>query len=307
MTDHILVVDDSNEARFYLKTHLEDDGYSVSTTESGTECLQLLREKKVVPDLILLDFRMPELNGIETLKILKDDDTLAVIPVIMISASETNAAVIEAIDMGASDFVVKPIEFPVLASRIRSALRLRRSLEELESLNEKFKVLATTDSLTECYNRRHFFELSNKEVAKALRTKNRLSLIMLDIDSFKQVNDNFGHAVGDKAIAKLSLVCKEQCRESDIIGRIGGEEFAICCPNADLEGLYGLAERIREHFAAEKIYYGAKQSFSMTVSLGLAEFVEEDHSISETLKRADTHLYHAKKLGKNRVVSTMRG
>lgn len=296
--NRVLVVDDVQDNIALLTFDLEDDGFEVIEAYSGQECLDLARDE-YKPDIILLDIHMPGISGIETLKKLKSQASTCDIPVIMVSANNSDANIIEAIDIGAHDFVSKPIEYPVLAARMRSALRLSTALADLERANEELNKLATKDPLTESYNRRYFFTLSQRETTKAERHIRDLSVLMIDIDHFKAINDTYGHASGDLALVKLAENCREMCRESDIFGRIGGEEFAMCCPDTNLEGAHIMAERIRHCISELEIEHGERK-IKFTLSIGVTQ-LKIGESFDDTLHRADEYLYLAKNNGRNRV------
>lgn len=296
----VLIVDDSEDSAKFLKQDLNDDGVEAITALSGDECLALA--VKYSPDLILLDMKMPGLSGLDTLEKLKTFAETRDIPVIMVSASSADQSIIEALDYGANDYVYKPVMYPVLAARMRAALRLRDAVAALEEANRELTRLATTDSLTHLNNRRHFFALAHAEFSRAQRYKRPLAMIMLDVDAFKMINDTYGHAAGDKALDSLADCCREAVRDSDVVGRIGGEEFAICCPDADLGGAHAIAERIRKSCEAKVIDLEVRH-FSFTVSLGVTSVATEDASFENMLHRADKLLYEAKTLGRNRSVA----
>ena len=296
----VLVVDDSEDNARLLEYDLNDDGFDVLIALSGDECITTAATRR--PDLILLDMRMPGLSGLETLEKLKDFAETADIPVIIISASNSDDNIIKALDLGASDYVNKPVVYPILAARMRTALRVKQATLELEVVNQELRRLATTDPLTRLANRRHFFSLAHAEFAKAQRHKRPLSIIMMDVDEFKQINDTHGHAAGDRALDILADCCREAVRESDLVGRIGGEEFAICCPDADLSGATAIAERIRVTCEKRTIHYGQLQ-FNFTVSLGVTTRNSEDDSFEDMLNRADQLLYQAKNKGRNRAIA----
>jgi len=300
--ERVLVVDDAQDNITLLTFDLEDDGFEVLPALSGEECL-LHAKADIKPDIILLDINMPNLSGIETLLRLKDDDCTADIPVIMVSATDRDEVIVEAIDHGAHDFVSKPIEYPVLAARMRSALRLSQALSELEKANNELNTLATTDSLTGTYNRRHFFSLSCIETAKMDRHNRPVSLMMLDIDHFKKVNDKHGHAAGDMALRSLTQCSRRLCRSYDIFGRIGGEEFAICSPYADLAGATVLAERLLKGCRDMELMFN-HSNFSITISIGLTE-LRQNEKFDIALQRADALLYQAKKNGRNQIVANL--
>jgi diguanylate cyclase (GGDEF)-like protein len=295
----ILVVDDIEDNIKLLSFDLEDDDHDVITATNGQECLHLAESEK--PDLILLDMMMPVMDGKETLSHLKRNEELKEIPVIMVSAKDGDDDVIEALDIGAHDYVAKPFIYPVLAARMRSALRLKASQEKLMEANRLLEKLASYDSLTGAYNRRQFFNLAQAEFAKVERTQEPLSIIMLDIDHFKSVNDTYGHGAGDQALIELTRTCKKVCRTSDIISRFGGEEFVICCPSASIQGATSLAERLRESIEALTIKTDDNKSFGFTASIGVATHYPGD-TLDSQINRADKWLYQAKETGRNRVI-----
>jgi diguanylate cyclase (GGDEF)-like protein/PAS domain S-box-containing protein len=171
-----------------------------------------------------------------------------------------------------------------------------------KSLETELRKLATTDALTGVFNRRHFMEESQEMTAVARRHQRDLSVMMLDIDHFKRINDTFGHPVGDLAIRALASTCAGMLRGSDILGRLGGEEFAICLPETDAAGAMILAERIRNAIAAIKVEAGDR-IVTFTGSIGVATLVPDDMSVEQPLARADQALYVAKNSGRNRVVA----
>ncbi|WP_075188362.1 GGDEF domain-containing response regulator [Teredinibacter haidensis] len=297
----VLVVDDVEDNVVLLTFELEDEGFEVIAAYNGQQCLDKVHEEK--PDIILLDIRMPGISGLDTLEQLKANEHTRDIPVIMVSANTADNSIIQALDLGAHDFVSKPIEYPVLSARMRSALRLINARRALVKANEELERLATQDPLTHTYNRRHFFALSEAEYSKSLRHNRPLSVLMIDVDLFKAINDTYGHAAGDTALIALTECCRLATRDSDIFGRLGGEEFALTCPDADLEGAVALAERIRQSCEELTIDAPDGKPFSMTLSIGVTTIAAEDNDFSHTLQRADKLLYQAKALGRNRSVS----
>ncbi len=298
----VLVVDDVEDNIVLLSFELEDDGFEVVSASNGLDCLELSTES--LPDIILLDIRMPGIDGIETLKRLKISERTCKIPVVMVSASNEDESVVKALDLGAHDFVSKPIVYSVLSARMRSALRLVQAKKELEKVNQELERLASQDPLTDVYNRRHFYSLSEAEFAKANRHNHPLSILMIDVDMFKMVNDTYGHPAGDQALRSLSECCREAKRSSDVLGRIGGEEFALTCPNTNLEGALNLAERIRQG-CEKQVIRSNGSSFCITLSIGVTEYSDSDTHLDQTLQRADHLLYEAKKQGRNCSVAAL--
>lgn len=293
----ILVVDDIEDNIKLLCFNLEDDEHEVITANNGFECLEMADEHR--PDLILLDLMMPGMSGTETLSRLQDNPELRDIPVIMVSANDADDFIIEALDIGAHDYVAKPFIYPVLAARMRTALRLRENQQELMQLNKRLSKLASLDPLTEAYNRRHFLELGNTEFAKAQRFQRPLSVIMLDVDKFKAINDNYGHQAGDAALKQITQLCQNAGRSSEIVGRFGGEEFVLCCPDTDQNGAMALAERLRKTIEANTLSF-EQHTINFTASMGVTSINEDDKTLNDMLRRADQLLYYSKENGRNR-------
>ena len=296
----VLVVDDVEDNIILLTLELEDGGFQVIPARSGYECIEEC--DKDAPDIILLDNHMPGMSGIEALEKLKANPVTAEIPVLMVSADFSHQQVVKALDLGAHDFVSKPIDYPVLAARMRSALRLVNAREALIKANAELEHLATRDSLTGAYNRRQFFVLADVEMSKARRQARDLSVLMIDIDYFKVINDQHGHAAGDHALLEITERINAAGRASDIVARLGGEEFAVCCPDTDLVGAKTIAERIRERCKDEPIICFGKE-LCITVSIGLSQLDPLDAGFDALLQRADKMLYKAKESGRNRSVA----
>lgn len=284
----ILVVDDIPANVQILSIHLTDEKYEVLEANSGTVALEILRSESV--DLILLDVMMPEMTGLDVLAEMKKDPQLENIPVILVTANADDSNVAEGLDMGAFDYIIKPYSLVVLLARVRAALREK----ERQDLLERW---ATTDPLTGLLNRRHFFELADRELHRADRTQSPISFIMLDIDNFKQVNDLHGHLVGDNTLVTLATLLVSQLRKVDFCCRFGGEEFVLCLPDTPKSGALEVAERIRE--ALEPIKIPTNDGIlQITISLGVAES-ESDQKVEDILRRADRALYQAKENGRN--------
>lgn len=293
----ILLIDGASGDAGMLKQELQTAGYSVARL-SGKEGLD--QAERISPDLVLLD--MPAGDGVENLRQLKSRPLVHSIPIILLSSSNDEDLIIRALDWGAYDYVSKPVIYPVLTARIRAALRLRENQQLLAQANRDLAKLASQDPLTGVYNRRHFLQRADAEFTQADRHRRPLAIIMLDVDEFKAVNDRYGHSMGDSALIELTVICANNIRHADFIGRLGGEEFAVCCPDADLAGAERMAERIREAIDQQPIYHH-EHSCSMTVSLGVTAFRDSDANLEEFLERADRLLYQAKEQGRNRVVT----
>lgn len=292
LVQKILVVDDEALIRKMMFALLKEFGL-VEMAASGEEALKAAEENS--PDLIILDVQMPEMNGYEVCARLKANEQTAHIPVVFLTASSSNEDEERGLVMGAVDFIRKPISAQIVCTRVSNILNLLAATRKLE-------LLASTDPLTGAYNRRHFIEAGNNELLRSKRYKHPFTVLMLDIDHFKAVNDTHGHGIGDKALKETVRVIQENLRGEDTLGRLGGEEFAVLLPETATPSATLLAERIRR--AISKIVIEAPtMPLTFTMSIGISEGVSDDHSIEDTLKRADARLYQAKEQGRNRVVS----
>ncbi len=291
----ILVVDDISANVEILSIHLNDEGYEVLEALNGNQALEILNDSLQEPDheidLILLDVMMPIMSGLEVLAQIKHNSQLKNIPVILVTANADEQNVAEGLDNGAFDYIIKPYSLVILMARVRTALREK----ERQDLLEKW---ATTDPLTALFNRRHFFEMAHRDLDRSNRQKSPLSFIMLDIDKFKLVNDQFGHLIGDLVLVMLAKILKQQLRSVDLCCRYGGEEFVLCLPDTHLEGARDVAERIRLAVLNESITSNDGRILSISISLGVADNHQDEH-VEAILKRADTALYQAKDGGRN--------
>ncbi|MFK5971489.1 MAG: diguanylate cyclase [Candidatus Marithrix sp.] len=280
--EKILIVDDNNSLRKMLRLNLVKAKYETFEAENGTTALKQV--KNCIPDVILLDVMMPGMTGFEVCKELRNNPKNSVIYIIMLTAMADSSDKITGLDIGADDYLIKPFEIEELLARIRVGIR---------SCQDKRH--AIMDTLTQLYNR-HFFDVHLiKEINRALRYQRKLSLIMLDIDHFKQVNDTYGHDVGDLVLTELAIILNDHCRQSDIPIRWGGEEFIILLPETDKQGAKKLAERIRCAIETYDFTIAGHQ----TASFGVAILVDDYQTL---IKRADEALYKAKENGRNIVI-----
>ncbi|MEQ9207379.1 MAG: diguanylate cyclase [Phycisphaerales bacterium] len=291
-TPVVLLVDDSEFVHRLLNARLKTESISIVSAVNGEEGLRIAKEQ--LPALILLDLEMPVMDGFETLRQLMEDPATRNIPVIVLSGQDTTQDKVTAFDLGASDFVSKPFELTELRARLRSALRISTLLRMLEQR-------AQIDGLTGLYNRSHF-DMRWKEVYESsIRHGKSLSLVMIDIDNFKSVNDTFGHPAGDAVISGMSNLLLTHLRASDIACRYGGEEFALILPDTTPDDAKGLCDRIR--IACEEISWPRHPERKITISMGISGCVEGPTLQSmEWIEHVDANLYQAKERGRNRIV-----
>ncbi|MEH6625842.1 MAG: diguanylate cyclase, partial [Motiliproteus sp.] len=256
----ILIVDDST-ITIHLLADLLSDMAEVFFVTDGT--LAQKKAKELQPALILLDVVMPQIDGYQIGKELKGHPDTAQIPFIFITARSEGEDEEQGLKLGAVDYISKPILPAVVRARVKHQLQLQYMTEQLKQANAELQLLASRDPLTDAFNRRHFLELAGSAHALNRRSHCPLSLVMMDVDNFKQINDRFGHDSGDVALIELVKVCNGVLREVDCLGRIGGEEFAIVLPETTIEGAGHVAERLREA-AAELLLSSDSEPFGIT-------------------------------------------
>ncbi len=295
----VLVVDDDPLSRRILEQVLVSAGFEVESACDGQEALGKVRQQR--PDVVVTDWQMPVMDGLTLCRILKGTEETRFTHVVMLSARGETEAKVTGLETGADDYVVKPVEPVELKARVRVGLRLQKALSDLAAKNEILEKLALTDALTGLANRRAFQEALEAEVARVDRHGRPASLLFLDLDHFKAVNDTHGHAVGDEVLEGFAQVLKQGCRKGDLGARIGGEEFPVLLPATARVPASLMAERVRRVVEARPL--GRTVRVPVTVSIGLAttEDLPQPPSAEELLRRADAALYRAKAEGRNRV------
>lgn len=290
---NILIVDDE-EGNIDILLELLSDKYEVYAATDGETALEIVKEEPI--DLVLLDVMMPGMSGYEVCEKLKADPETKDIPVIFITALTDEESIEKGFDVGGSDYITKPFKPREVLARVKTQLQLRAYYEELQRL-------ATTDPLTGLYNRRYFAQVARHLFESAKRYSKPLSVMLLDIDRFKSINDTYGHDTGDLALKVLADILKNSIRESDIACRFGGEEFIILLPETTAEDAEKLADRIRSKVENSSVPLSDGKELRYTVSIGVAQVdLSVDENIEPAIKRADEALYRAKEEGRNRVV-----
>jgi diguanylate cyclase (GGDEF)-like protein len=291
----ILIVDDTPTNIQVLAESLRAE-YRVRVAGSGKAAFEIIA-KVGAPDLILLDVMMPDMDGYEVCRRLKQAPETQNVPVIFVTAKADAIDEEYGLSLGAVDYIAKPFHLPIVAARVRNHINLKIKTDLLESQ-------AMLDGLTNIPNRRRFDETFESEWKRALRGGTPLSLIMADIDFFKRYNDNYGHGIGDDCLKKVAASLASSIdRPSDLVARYGGEEFVAILPDTDATGAHAMAERFRSHVEKMKITHEFSEvSKFVTVSVGLACVIPTlDMAPEAVLKKADEMLYQAKELGRNRV------
>jgi len=301
MSTSVLIIDDSVTVREQIIKTLET--FSLFTryfeAEDGLEGFKKLLSSPV--DIILCDLEMPRIDGFKFLSMLKSRPDLQNIPVIILTGMNDRERKIKGLEQGASDYITKPFDSEELVARVKVHLKIKKLQDELKRSNELLLELSNTDHLTGLFNRRFMMEALDKEVHRNIRKGGTLSLIMLDIDHFKQVNDDYGHLQGDVVLQKVALQLRKELRSYDCAARYGGEEFVAILPDSTLKESVFVADRIRLAIQ-ETRYNGPLEKLGLTVSLGVASFSgEHDLTADGFIKLADDALYRAKTNGRNRV------
>jgi diguanylate cyclase (GGDEF)-like protein len=283
----VMIVDDSVALTAYHTVVLEQTGMVVKAVNNPFNVIEALLD--FTPDLILIDLYMPECNGTDLAKVIRQLDAFVSIPIVFLSAESDLDKQLFAMGLGGDDFLTKPIQPQHLISSVSS--RIRRSL--------MLRSFMVRDSLTGLLNHTAIKDLLNGEVAGAIRQKKHMSFAMIDIDYFKQINDSYGHPAGDRVIKSLSRLLKQRLRSSDLVGRYGGEEFAVVLVDADMTTAMKVLDNIREDFSQLRHLAGDKE-FTVTFSCGIAD-VSQFPNTAKLSDAADKALYKAKHAGRNQV------
>lgn len=301
MSNSVLVIDDSDSVRYQIIAILKEvnlfDNYREA--RDGIDGFKSLLSSR--PDLIICDLEMPRMDGFKFLQMVNAREDLKDISTIMLTGREDRDLKIKGLEQGACDYVTKPFDAGELVARVKVQLKIKGLQDELKRSNELLKDLSNTDPLTRLYNRRYLNQALKTELARSIRYKEPLALVLLDIDDFKKINDKFGHQNGDIVLMEIAETVLAGRRCYDIAVRFGGEEFLLVLPGTSLEGGVKVAERLREQVLSLSLK-PPLDNLSVSISLGVASFPYPGIDDEDTLIRAaDEALYRAKQNGKNRV------
>ncbi|MDM7323164.1 MAG: diguanylate cyclase, partial [Gammaproteobacteria bacterium] len=300
--ERILLVEDSRTFVQMVTNILQRCGIEVDSVGSVTQARQLLAKKTyhmIIVDLVLEG----EESGLSLVRHLRQyGQTYIKLPILVMTSFDDSTRRIELFRAGANDYVPKPLVEAEFLARVHNLLTARKLFERVEEQERSMRELATTDQLTGLGNRHFFFELAARYLARAEREGRAMCMLVADIDHFKQVNDQHGHAVGDKVLRAVGDVLRAFLRKGDLVARFGGEEFVFLMPNCSAEDAFAKAEKIRRD--CEHLDVGGVR---LTISIGVACFDPgSPESLDSLFGRADKALYDAKRLGRNRVVMHAR-
>lgn len=294
----ILIAEDETIQRRLLESLLTGWGHEVAVATNGTQAWAMLQGENR-PDLTILDWMMPGMDGLRVCAELRKDSSQTYVYIVLLTARNRKQDLLQALDAGADDYLVKPFDAQELKARLKAGKRILDLQEQLVSANRNLQFQATHDSLTGLLNRRAIVEILQKELARAERERESLSIILVDIDHFKKINDTRGHLAGDAVLCRVSQIMKSSVRSYDSVGRYGGEEFLIVLPGCPAE----LATKRAEQFGLMLSEPSSDPSGNqITVSMGVA-VGSGPVKMEELLSRADDALYQAKRNGRNRVES----
>jgi len=298
----ILVVDDSQTERLLFSAVLQRFGHEVIEACSGNEALTQVTENLNKIDLILLDVNMPDFNGYELAKKIRDlecEQAVEWCPIIFLSGSSSPEDIAMGIESGGDDFISKPPNSKTLQAKIMAMSRISNMRKRLIEIQKQLERQANYDEMTDIPNRRYFFAQLEKEIARSRRYDFYISIAYFDIDKFKSVNDSMGHKTGDQVLIGVAQEIQNQLRQEDMVGRLGGEEFCVYLVEQNLEKTKLVVERLRQAIEALRFQYQG-QEFHVTASFGIAELTKDD-TVDSLIEKADDLLYKAKNNGRNRV------
>ena len=295
MKVRVLIVDDDLGIGDSMRQFIEMAGYEAVAVQNAEDALQYLKGNRM--QIVITDIMLPGLDGLELTDLVKKDyDT----DVIVMTGYSEDYSYEEAINKGASDFVFKPVRYEELLLRLKRVVNERQLTKERIHMLKRLQKLAITDALTSLYNSRHFYSQIELEVDRSNRYGHPLSLLLLDIDHFKEYNDTYGHLEGNQVLQRMGSVIHSCLRKMDSAYRYGGEEFTIILPETSIEEAEIVAHRIRSSVADEVFTPHPEKNVSVTVSIGVTQYCLKEE-ISSFVQRSDAAMYKSKNSGRNQV------
>ena len=291
-TMRILIAEDDLVTARLLRALLDSWGFEVVTVTDGISALAVLQTPDA-PRLAILDWMMPGLDGPEVCRRARAYRPGVPLYLILVTSREARRDVVAGLDAGADDYVVKPPDPEELRSRLKAGIRVL-------AMEHHFERVAMVDGLTELPNRRGLDDTFSRQLTRTLREQQPVSLLMVDVDHFKRLNDTHGHLIGDDVLRRVARILRQGVRPQDLVARYGGEEFALLLPNIDAEAAVAIANRLRSAIANPDSEEQSRHLPAATVSIGVA-FAQSSISLSELMSQSDAAMYRAKQGGRNRV------
>lgn len=293
----ILVAEDDSVTRQLLKVSLERWKYEVAVASDGTQAKEIMLGNDA-PKLAILDWMMPGSDGVEVCRDLRKRAEGSYVYTLLLTSKAEKSDLVSGLEAGADDYLVKPFDLLELQARLRCGERIIALQDELIAAREAMREQATRDALTGLWNRGAILDILSREFNRSRRDQSPLTLLMLDLDHFKLINDTRGHQAGDSVLRIVTSRLQSELRPYNAVGRYGGEEFLVIVPGCDESSSFNLAERLRNRVSATPIST-TSDPIPVTISLGFAGLAE-DPDPESLIRRADEALYRAKKAGRNR-------
>jgi two-component system, cell cycle response regulator len=302
----VLIVDDDPTNRHLLSAMLLSTRHEFDEASDGKSAWEMLQKETI--NLVITDWMMPDMDGVELIDNIRKANFPHYIYIILLTARSAKVDVVTGLEAGADDYLVKPFDLDELRARVNIAKRIIDLERRLRESLERVQKMATHDSLTDLYNRRALYDIAENELSRARRENKPVSLVMMDIDHFKNVNDEHGHNIGDQALRRVAHIILEKIRTYDTAGRWGGEEFLLVLPGTDQEEARQIAERVRQGIESANIPLQGSKHLDLQASFGVSTSLPDDLLTFDLLvHQADEALYDAKGEGRNRVCIYMGG
>jgi two-component system cell cycle response regulator len=295
----ILVIDTDQRHAERLKNYLAPEHRVDILTQPADAVFQVTGAQY---ELAIVTMALTDFDPLRVCSQIRTLEHTRNLPIILVSDETDKPRVVRALDLGVNDFITRPVERNELAARVRTQIRRHRYALELRQSVNNTMAMAVTDDMTGLYNRRYFDRHLGVMLGKAQGQERDMALMILDIDHFKSVNDNYGHDVGDTVLKEFAARLKRNIRGVDLACRFGGEEFVVLMPDTDYRQAEAIAERVRQSISERSFDIGAQRQLSVTVSAGVTLNEARSDTPESLIKRADVALYRAKREGRNRVV-----
>ena len=295
----VLVAEDDPIFRRVLENWLNSWGYEVTTVDDGTQAWEALLQEEA-PKLLILDWMMPGMDGPELCQKIRDRKQVPYSYILLVTSKDEKQDLVNGLNAGADDYITKPFELNELKARLRVGTRILYLQDELIRAKEALEFQATHDPLTGLWNRGAILDLLQRELNRAERSQQTMGVFMLDIDHFKQINDSYGHLVGDQVLKEVARRLSTSVRNYDWVGRYGGEEFLIVASNCPCDTMENYGERLRLDLAATPVITEAG-GVAVSASIGAASTQSRPWHQDSLLRAADAALYRAKENGRNRL------